>query len=59
LKEVSGYSTDAIWLFSVELFHKELKKYNLRVKAKNAESAQAIDEARNRAKAKQQAKQNR
>jgi hypothetical protein len=54
LKDVSGYPADEIWLFSVELFHKELKKFNLKLKAKQAEEKQAIDEQISKAKAKRQ-----
>lgn len=46
LREVSGQDSDKIWLYSVELFHKELLKFNLRTKARNAEEKQAIEQAR-------------
>tara|TARA_Y100000593_G_C4050910_1_gene209681 strand:- start:23 stop:295 length:273 start_codon:yes stop_codon:yes gene_type:complete len=37
LQEFSSYSTDEIWLFSVEAFTIEVKKYNLKAKADRKE----------------------
>jgi len=45
LRESSGYSQATIWLFSVELFNKELKKFNLKIKAEVAEKEAAYKAA--------------
>lgn len=45
LREASGYAQASIWLFSVELFNKELKKFNLKLKAEIAEKEAAYKAA--------------
>ena len=44
LKDASGYDVDSIWLFSVELFHKELLKFNMKFKARNAQDKRDYEE---------------
>jgi len=52
LQEFSSYTTDQIWLFSVEAFAMEVKKYNLKAKAdrKELEAEMNFQEAANRFK---------
>lgn len=45
LREASGYHQADIFLFSVELFNKELNKFNLKLKAEVAEQKAAYEEA--------------
>lgn len=52
LREASGYSQATILLISVELFNKELKKYNLKIKAEVAEKEAAYKRAASDAKTK-------
>jgi hypothetical protein len=52
LQEFSSYSTDQIWLFSVEAFAMEVKKYNLKAKAdrKEYEAEMNLQQVTNRFK---------
>ena len=38
LIEVSNYTIDQIWLFSAELFVKEVKKFNMKIHSERAEN---------------------
>lgn len=56
LREVSDYCMDEIWLFSVEVFEKEVKKFDLKIEAEfqerkaERERQEAIQEAKRQAK---------
>lgn len=50
LQEFSNYTSDQIWLFTVETFAMEVKKYNLKAKAdhKEMEAEMKLMEAKNK-----------
>jgi len=56
LHEASGYPREEVWLFSFELMHKELKRFDMKRKAEEAELKAAYEKAEREAKAKQKHK---
>ena len=43
LVEVSKYTNEQVWLFSVELFCKEVKKFNMKLHAESKESEAELE----------------